>query len=146
LGFGLAYMIWGIGRAIRSRPHAHLHTHENGTMHLHRHTHRDDHVHVHDEPERARSVTPWVLFAIFVFGPCEPLIPMLMYPAATLSLWGVVVVALVFAAATLTTMLGLVLSGHLGLATFSLPWLERYSHALAGGAIAACGVAIHTGL
>jgi len=27
----------------------------------------------------------WALFLIFVFGPCEPLIPLIMYPAAKLN-------------------------------------------------------------
>jgi sulfite exporter TauE/SafE len=91
-------------------------------------------------------MTPWILFAIFVFGPCEPLIPLLMYPAAKLSLWGVAVVAIVFGVTTLITMLGIVVAVHLGLAKFSMPWLERYSHAMAGAAITACGAAIHLGL
>lgn len=147
LGFGLAYMTWGIVRAIRNRPHAHVHAHANGTVHVHKHTHQGEHLHVHDEAtDRAKRMTPWILFAIFVFGPCEPLIPLLMYPAAQLSFWAVVAVAAVFGAATLFTMLGLVVSGYLGVRSISLPWLERYSHAAAGGAIAACGAAIHLGL
>jgi sulfite exporter TauE/SafE len=146
LGFGLAYMSWGVVRAIRKRPHAHVHAHADGTVHRHKHAHQDEHLHVHERSEGSRGMTPWVLFAVFVFGPCEPLIPILMYPAATLSLWGVVAVSVVFGAATLVTMLGLVLSGYLGVRRISFPWLERYSHAAAGGAIAACGVAICLGL
>jgi ABC-type nickel/cobalt efflux system permease component RcnA len=146
LGFGLAYLIWGLVWAIRKRPHAHLHAHQNGTLHVHTHTHQDEHLHVHESSDRAGRMTPWILFAIFVFGPCEPLIPILMYPAATLSWVGVVAVALVFAGATLATMLVLVIGGYVGVRSLSLPWLERYSHALAGGAITACGAAIHFGL
>jgi hypothetical protein len=79
--------VWGLRRAWRSRPHAHGHAHGADDRHEHRHTHDDEHAHVH-EAERTRSLTPWVLFTIFVFGPCEPLIPILMYPAAAESLWG----------------------------------------------------------
>ena len=91
-------------------------------------------------------MTPWVLFAIFVFGPCEPLIPVLMYPAAKLSVWGVVLVAATFAVATLATMLSIVSLGCIGLAPFSFPRLQRFSHAIAGGTIALCGAAIQLGL
>ncbi len=146
LGFGLAYCVWGIVQAIRNRPHAHVHAHENGTVHVHEHTHQTEHLHVHEDPERAGSMTPWILFAIFVFGPCEPLIPMLMYPAATLSVGGVVAVATVFGLATIATMLTIVIAAYLGLSGLSMPWLQRYSHALAGGAIALCGLAIKLGL
>jgi nickel/cobalt exporter len=146
LGFGLAYMVWGIVRAVRNRPHKHAHAHTDGTVHVHTHTHQSEHLHVHEQANRVGRMTPWVLFAIFVFGPCEPLIPILMYPAATLSLPGVVAVSVVFGAATLITMMTLVICGYLGVRSLSLPWLERYSHALAGGAITACGAAIHFGL
>jgi sulfite exporter TauE/SafE len=144
LGFGLAYMTWGIVRAIRNRPHSHSHGHPDGTDHHHEHAHQGNHIHAHEE--RADSMTPWVLFAIFVFGPCEPLIPILMYPAAELSVFGVAAVAVVFAVATLGTMLSIVTAAYLGLAKFSFPWLARYSHAIAGGTIMLCGIAIQAGL
>jgi threonine/homoserine/homoserine lactone efflux protein len=83
---------------------------------------------------------------IFIFGPCEPLIPVLMYPAAEGSWWGVALVALVFAAATLATMLAVVLLARQGLARIPLGGIERYSHALAGLALVACGLAIRLGL
>lgn len=154
LGFGLAYGAWGLRRAIRNRPHSHLHAHADGTVHRHRHTHHRGHVHVHrplpGEGEAGaggtRAMTPWVLFVLFVFGPCEPLIPVLMAPAAEGSAWGVALVAAVFAAATLGTMLAVVTVGYYGLSRFAFGRLERYSHALAGLALAACGLAIQLGL
>jgi hypothetical protein len=91
-------------------------------------------------------MTPWVLFTIFVFGPCEPLIPILMFPAAKLSLWGIALVTLVFGVCTLATMTALVVAGCLGLSRLALAGWGRYSHALAGLAIAACGAAIRLGL
>jgi sulfite exporter TauE/SafE len=146
LGFGLAYLAWGIKRAIRNQPHSHVHAHPDGSVHAHRHTHADAHMHVHADEARAASMTPWILFAIFVFGPCEPLIPLLMFPAAKLSIWGIALVTLVFGASTLATMTGLVAAGHLGLGRVSFSRLGRFSHALAGLAIAACGAAIQFGL
>ena len=94
-----------------------------------------------------RSVTPWVLFLIFVFGPCEPLIPVLMVPAAEGSWWAVAAVAGVFGLCTLAAMTAAVIVGYYGLGKLSLgPTLERYSHALAGAALAACGLAVQLGL
>ncbi|MCP4250759.1 MAG: hypothetical protein GY778_27290 [bacterium] len=146
LGFGLAYFAWGVKRALRNRPHTHLHAHPDGLIHKHTHTHQRDHVHIHDADATTAAMTPWILFAIFVFGPCEPLIPLLMFPAAKLSGWTVVLVAGVFAVTTLTTMTAVVVAGYFGLAGVSLPRLHRYSHALAGLALIACGAAMQIGL
>ena len=83
--FGLVYTAWGVRRAVRRRPHHHVHVHEDGTVHNHNHTHEADHVHVHDQAASEatgkhppRSLAPWALFVIFLFGPCEALIPFLM--------------------------------------------------------------------
>jgi hypothetical protein len=83
-----------------------------------------------------------VLFIVFVLGPCEPLIPLLMYPAAMESWGGVLLVTGVFGAVTLATMTGVVALGSRGLDLVPLGRLERFSHALAGGAIFLSGVAI----
>jgi sulfite exporter TauE/SafE len=45
-----------------------------------------------------------------VLGPCEPLIPLLMYPASQHSLSGTILVAAVFSAVTIGTMLGIVMA------------------------------------
>lgn len=141
LGFGMAYTVWGIRRAIRNRPHAHWHGHADGTVHAHEHTHVDDHAHVHAD-DAERSVTPWVLFVIFVLGPCEPLIPILIYPAAAFGLAATVLVAAVFALVTLTTMIAIVVACHWGLPTRVSAGLHRYGHAAAGLAVATCGVIV----
>jgi len=91
-------------------------------------------------------MTPWVLFTIFIFGPCEPLIPILFYPAATKSAFAVVAVTVAFAVATLAAMTAMVALGYFGLGWLSSSRLERYSHAGAGFAITACGLAIKCGL
>lgn len=140
IAFGLIYFIWGLRRAYRNQPHTHRHPHSDGTMHEHKHVHAQEHVHVHEES--ARSITPWVLFVIFVLGPCEPLIPILMYPAAQGNTCHVILVSLVFSAATIGTMLAVVLGSVAGLNLVPAARLERYTHALAGMAIFLCGAAI----
>lgn len=144
--FGLVYMVWGLRRAARHRTHSHVHAHADGETHVHLHDHEQAHLHPHDHGRETPSLTPWVLFTIFVFGPCEPLIPILMYPAAADSAFGVALVAGVFGAATILTMLAAVLLLSFGLSRIPTRGLERYSHALAGLAIFLCGVAIHLGL
>jgi sulfite exporter TauE/SafE len=143
MAFGLAYAVWGLVRALRGREHAHVHIHADGTRHSHVHAHQADHAHPHDERGR---LTPWVLFIIFVFGPCEPLIPLLMYPAAAIGTPATILVAAVFGIVTIATMLGVVLVASLGLSFVSLERLGRYSHALAGATVFLCGVAIQLGL
>lgn len=147
IAFGLVYFVWGLRRALRHRPHAHVHAHADGTVHLHAHVHEAQHLHVHTANPQVPTqpiarLTPWVLFTIFVFGPCEPLIPLLLYPAVQQSPGGVALVATVFGLATLTTMVAAVLLCQAGSERLPLGSLERYTHALAGAALALCGVAI----
>lgn len=91
-------------------------------------------------------MTPWILFTVFVFGPREPLIPLLMFPAAKLNIWTVGLVALFLSACTIGTMLIVVSAGCLGLSRLCFSGLASYSHALAGFALAVCGAAIRLGL
>ena len=77
-----------------------------------------------------------------MFGPCEPLIPIIMYPAAKNSFWGVLLVTTVFGGITILTMLGIVLVSILGIQFIPMTRLERYNHALAGATIFLCGIAI----
>jgi ABC-type nickel/cobalt efflux system permease component RcnA len=127
-------------RAIRNKPHEHHHLHDDGLTHSHSHVHIDDHAHVHDQ--KAKSITPWVLFTIFVLGPCEPLIPLLMYPAAKTSLGGIILVAAVFGVVTIGTMLSVVMLASYGISFLPLARVERYTHAIAGATIFVCGAAI----
>ncbi len=142
IGFGLAYTTWGLWQGLKKRPHRHLHTHADSTVHSHVHSHTEEHVHVHAHTAEAARLTPWILFTIFIFGPCEPLIPLLMYPAARSSVWGVVLVTLVFSTTTITTMLVTVLVARAGLLRIAFGTLEHYLHAFAGATIALCGLAI----
>jgi sulfite exporter TauE/SafE len=140
IAFGFAYAGWGIQRALRNRPHTHLHLGGSGAP-IHSHTHDGVHFHTH-EPEEKANITPWILFTIFVLGPCEPLIPLLMYPASQHSLSGTVLVALVFSAVTISTMLAIVLAASWGISFARFGKLERWTHAMAGGAICLSGLAI----
>ena len=140
LAFGLVYFAWGLKQAGRSHKHSHVHVH-NDVVHDHQHDHQSDHAHVHDA-EAKSSITPWALFIVFVLGPCEALIPLFMYPAAQQSAGLVVSVALVFGCVTLLTMVACVTATTIGLEKLKLPSTGRYSHAVAGGSVLACGVAI----
>ncbi|MFQ5494587.1 MAG: hypothetical protein ACE5EX_04325 [Phycisphaerae bacterium] len=176
IAFGLAYAVWGLRRAHRGMPHTHWHGHADGTVHAHRHRHTGGHVHAHvrsdpaitGDPQAAgggplpaaeakdagtgASLTPWVLFTIFLFGPCELLIPMLMVPAARGHMGDVALVTIMFGVTTLVTMVAVVAVAHRVLARPGLasrPHLTRlapYGHALAGLVILLCGAAVQAGL
>ena len=141
IGFGLAYFVWGLRRALRNRPHRHLHAHLSDGAHEHEHSHAAEHCHPHVGAGKA-NITPWVLFTIFVFGPCEPLIPLVMYPAARHSPAGVALVAAAFGLATVLTMMAIIALSSWGLSFLRLGRLERYAHALAGAMIAVSGLAV----
>jgi len=164
IGFGLAYFIWGLRRAWRDKPHVHPHLHDHEEDHTHphgpdlgahdpahEHVHQHAHVHTHERAEHAHphgevpkkaNITPWVLFTIFVFGPCEPLIPLVMYPAARHSTAGVALVAAAFGVVTIATMLVIIAAASFGASFVKLGKLERYSHALAGLMIFISGLAV----
>lgn len=125
MSFGFVYLLWGIRYALRAGSHERLHGHTHGRR-----------------AGDSRSLTPWVLFTIFVLGPCEPLIPLIMYPAANQSMVAVAAVAILFGVTTIATMLASVMASFYGLSRLSLPKAERYSHALAGFTILICGCTI----
>lgn len=141
IGLGLAYGVWGVFHALKSKEHIHTHEHIEGEAHEHEHSHFNDHSHLHLSGDK-KSVTIWTVFIIFVFGPCEPLIPLLMYPASQHSYTGVAIVAGVFGIATITTMTIITVALYSGLNILPLGKLERFSHALAGFVIAVSGAAI----
>jgi sulfite exporter TauE/SafE len=143
IAFGLIYFAWGVKRALRHRPHEHLHVHEDGAVHVHTHQHEAEHLHIHGLKERVtKSPTLWMLFSIFLLGPCEPLIPLLMYPAVEKSWATVIMVTIAFGVTTLTTMTLLTLFGAAGIERLRLGRFERYTHAAAGATVTLCGLAI----
>lgn len=175
LGIGLAYTAWATWRLLRHRhtrhhtptyTHVHAgapgHTHAAVDGHHHAHTptlahrplpsnaplhfhafHRHPHAHRHDLPT---PVLSWSLFLVFVFGPCEALIPLLMYPAAHHDAGGVALVTLVFVIATVSTMLAAVSVSLWSLGKLKVDSLTPYADVLAGATLTLCGGAILAGL
>lgn len=120
IAFGLAYAVWGL-----------------------KHIFRPGRENVKDEHSaQTKKITPWVLFIIFVLGPCEVLIPVLMYPAANESIGALLTVTGVFGVTTLATMMGAVFLASYGLSFISIKPLEKYTHTIAGMVIFLSGMAI----
>ncbi len=140
IAFGLVYMIISIRNLIKKRKHSHSHFHIDGEKHVHEHNHHKEHTHIHQED--TVKTTPWILFLIFVFGPCEPLIPILMYPAAENNISGSILVSVLFSVVTISTMMSIVLAFKLGLNKINLKPVEKYSHLIAGAMIFFSGLAI----
>lgn len=140
IAFGLVYMAISIRKLVKGRKHVHPHFHLDGSRHVHEHNHHSEHTHIHEN--EVMNATPWILFIIFIFGPCEPLIPLVMYPAAQNNLSGAVVVALLFSIVTIATMMSIVLAFKMGLSKINLKPLEKYVNLLAGTMILLTGLAI----
>ena len=141
IGFGLTYAVWGLYRSRRRARHEHLHRHGDGTVHTHEHHHEGAHTHMHDSPG-VQAATVTMLFVIFLLGPCEALIPVLMVPAVSHSWLVVASVVAVFGTTTVVTMMALVLLGHYGLRFRRSALLERHMTTVAGLTIAVSGLAI----
>jgi hypothetical protein len=123
VGFGLAYGLWGLRRAVGARLHGHEHAHF-------------DHVH---DPSRASVLG---LFVLFSADPCVRLIP-IMIAAAPLGWPRILALILVYEVATLGAMAALVLGARAGaFRGLRAAWLDRYGDALAGGLIVATGAAV----
>ena len=121
IAFGLVYGLWGIRHWYKKRAH-------------------DTGIETYDSD--SKRLTPWVLFIIFVLGPCEPLIPILMYPAASANIISLVAVVGVFAVVTITTMVVMVVLPNYFFDRLKLNVLTRFSHAVAGFVIFLSGIAI----
>ncbi len=135
--FGLSYFIWSLHRLLRGKAG---HTHLFGS---HKHAYHDhDHDKEHDPDHEKKETTPWILFVIFVLGPCEALIPLLMYPAARHNYSLVFLVTLVFGLVTILTMMAVVLSGVWGLSKIRWQAMEKYIHPISGFVIFLSGMAI----
>lgn len=144
IGFGLAWAAWAYIRGRRGHLHSHGHVHADGTVHEHDHDHHIEHAHAHEavDGKRLGFTAFWSLFLIFAFGPCEALIPMLMFPAMEHA-WGVVaLVTVVFGLTTIGTMLLVVGVAYAGALRISLDRFQRHADVFAGLAIATSGAAI----
>lgn len=128
LAVGLAYLVWGLRR---------LRRHRSGP------NHSPDRDHGHGSRTR---LLPWSLFLIFVFGPCEPLIPLLALAGGTMGWGGVLVVGGVFSLTTLAAMCGLVVLGTWGTSFLAGRGIERYSPMAVGAVLVICGLTMRLGL
>jgi sulfite exporter TauE/SafE len=134
LCFGFGYAIWGYFRARQNRTHKHFDGDIDGSLYIYEHRHGEAVA-----PRDRHKATPWVLFLIFLLGPCEPMIPLLFFPAAQNSFYAMLLVVAVYTVFTLLTMMLMVVLGYYGFAFFKTGKLERYMHALGGAAIFSCG-------
>lgn len=133
LGFGLAYGIWGLIKAKQNKPHKHFDIYDND-VYVYEHKHGEPVA-----PKDRHAVTPWVMFVIFVLGPCEPMIPLLYFPAAKNSWSGMLLLIIVYTIFTLAAMIVMVTAGYYGFSFLKTEKLERYIHALGGLTIFICG-------
>lgn len=140
IAFGLVYMVISVRNLYKKKRHTHSHFHIDKGVHTHDHDHHLEHTHIHES--NAVNTTPWILFLIFVFGPCEPLIPIVIYPAAENNISGAVIVSLLFSAVTISTMMLIVLAFKMGLSRINLKPIEKYSNLIAGAMIFFSGIAI----
>jgi sulfite exporter TauE/SafE len=134
LVFGFIYGIWGLYRAYKNNPHKHFDLQEDGAIYVYEHKH-DEAV----APQDRHKVTPWVMFIIFILGPCEPMIPLLYFPAVKNSWSGMVILITIYTLVTLLTMVTMVVLGYLGITFVKTEKIERYIHALGGLTIFICG-------
>ncbi len=133
---GLAYTAYGFRQAYLNRPHKHFDVLQDEVF-VFEHRHGEIVM-----PDKRVKVTPLVLFAIFVMGPSEPLIPLLFFSGTHRSVTEVVVLISAFTLSTVITMTGIVLLGCYGYRFIQTEKLERYVHAIGGSVVTLCAVGI----
>ena len=117
IAFGLVYFVWGLRQAFKKRS-------------------------LGPDAETTVNNFSWILVIIFVLGPCEPLIPILMYPTVGSSLQQTIWASSILGGTTLLTMMGAVAVLYRGVDLLPVNRPQRCTHALAGGAILFCGIAV----
>ena len=133
LGLGLVYLLYGLWRAYRNKLHKHFDV-INQDVYVYEHRHGEIPL-----PDSRVKVTPLVLFAIFVIGPTEPLLPLLFYSGVQRSYLEIFVLIFVFSLCTILTMLTMVLLGIYGYSFYNMEKLEKYTHAIGGLVVTVCG-------
>lgn len=119
IGFGVAYVVWGLKHAQHPHPH----------------------ISIEDAVKAYAVRRMWMLFAIMVFGPCEPLIP-LMFVASKQGLPTVWAISAAFSVVTIAMVVGQSLLSYAGVRLVNAPWMERYAHAMAGLMILLTAIAV----
>ncbi len=125
IGLGAAYLLWAIRHRLQ-----------------HKH---DKHHHHLPQPDEKKNISVWILFIIFVLGPCEALLPILT-ASSVLGAFAVISSTIIFSVATIATMTIAVTCCLLGINALHFNRLENYAHEIASGTIMACGIAIICGL
>ncbi|MDD4816442.1 MAG: hypothetical protein PHI85_00540 [Victivallaceae bacterium] len=133
IAMGAALLLHSARKRWKQRPRLHRHKMPGGGF--------TAHIHAPDAAHKPENLAYWVLFIVFVFGPCEALLPLLT-AAAALGPGATFPVAAVFSTATIATMLTLVSAGRFGLKFIRFPALEKFAPELAAITIMACGLAI----
>ena len=110
IAFGFAYLIWGLRRSFSRQTHRHWLT----------------------------ALTTWSLFVLFCLDPCVAVMP-LVFAASIEGVSTVAAVIIVYEAATIATMVTLVLSAHAGVRRLEMPWIDRFGDAIAGAVIVSIG-------
>lgn len=131
---GLAYTAYGFRQAYLNRPHKHFDVLQD-EVYVFEHRHGEMVM-----PDKRVKVTPLVLFAIFVMGPSEPLIPLLFFSGTHRSATEVVVLIVTFTLSTVLTMTAIVMLGYFGYSFIRTDTLERYVHAVGGSVVTLCAV------
>lgn len=110
--FGALYLVWGLRAAFRR-----------------------------NETQTPGTTGAWILFLLFVFGPCEPLLPFLAAAQGAGKPELLPFITLIFGSATLGTMIAGVLLGA-GVLSKVKGLTGRWNPALSGGAILLSGLAV----
>ncbi len=120
IGFGLTYAAWAAWRGLRGG---------SGVRLAH-------------APSGADRVTPWALFIVFVLGPCEPLIPLMVVPGMARDWLAVAAVVAVFGLLTVGAMLLAVVAAWRGVEALGAGRIGRHADVAAGLVVAASGAAV----
>ncbi len=134
--FGIGYLIYAIVQMYRNKTHKHFDV-MGDDIYVYEHN--------HDEmvlPQNRVKVTPLVMFAIFVMGPSEPLIPLLFYSGTKHSVTEIVTLIVVFTLTTILTMLIMVLLGRYGYSLVKTDKFERYMNVVSGAVVTLCGIGV----
>ncbi len=140
ISFGLIYTGFGIYKFLKNGGHHHL-----PNILIPKSIRKIKHQVSHGLEEKVdeTKLTPWILFIIFVFGPCEVLIPMLFIPAVQQSTIGIASVAILFGITTIATMMFIVFLGYKGSSFLKFKSKEKYMHLIAGLVILFSGIGMH---
>lgn len=123
----------GLYKAYTNKAHQHFDVYNDTDVYVYSHKHGEI-----VNPKNRIKVTPWILFAIFVMGPSEPIVPLLFYSGATRSMLEIILLITVFTITTVLSMVAMVLIGYYGNSFIKTDLLERYSYAISGAVVTIC--------